>query len=97
MIRIQKPRNTVTLKIKVSHFTCESGIAENGSLGPASYGKTIDKSNQQRRRTLFYGQRGEEAGRDCSEAKAAGEKAELRVMVTCHWLSCRGAHFLREL
>lgn len=39
----------------------------------------------------------EEAGRDCSEAKSAGEKAELRVMVTCHWLSCRGAHFLREL
>ena len=38
----------------------------------------------------------EEAGRGCFEQKSIEENQESRVMMTSHWLSCRGGLFLAE-
>lgn len=79
--------SNVDLKNKTaSYFTLHLGMAKELQLGHASYGKTLGKTWDQRRGTLFYREK-EEVGRGCSEWKSIGGKQKFRVVRVSHWQS----------
>lgn len=59
------------------------GIARNYNPGQASYGKTVGKSGEQRRRMLFYREKGE-VGSTCYKRKVHWSKLGVQSTVAFH-------------
>ena len=73
--------STLKIKLTLPSKWVYSGIAENYNSRQTSYHKTIRKSKERRRGTLFYWGKGE-IGRGCYKQKVHWS------IVVFHWLNC---------